>query len=100
MWLQHLRRFHKGSSKTGITADLPCLSHMKKTWFSQSMKGNNDKNNPVKTVASASRVYSKIHVWNCVGGRQPNTSTIFMQPLQHYAITICIADTNRPEKKD
>ena len=43
----------KGSSKTDITADLPCLSYMNKTWFSQSKAIMTKK--PVKTIASECR---------------------------------------------
>ena len=47
-----------------------------------------------------SEIYCKTNMLNCAGGREPNTSTMFVQPFQHYAITICTTDANRLEKKD
>ena len=38
-----------------------------------------------------------------MGGREPNTSRMFVKPLLHYAMTIIMstdANRSRPEKKD
>ena len=34
-----------------------------------------------KTLASAYRDLIVVYLTNCVGGREPNTSTIFVKPL-------------------
>ena len=118
LYIKHFKSFQpynirSQAKQLSLHANLPCLSHMNKTWLI--VNDNNDKNKPVKTVASGCRdlivvylvkqLYSnEIYLWNYMGARQPNTSTIFVKLLQHQAITynmhVRTTDANRPKKKD
>ena len=108
----YIRNIRNQAKQLSLHANLSCLSHMNKTWLI--VNGNNDKNKPVKTIASTCRdliivylvkqlYYNEINLWNYMGAKEPNTS-IFVKLLQHQAITynmhIRTTDANKPEKKD